>query len=280
MKNKLMVFILSMVFISSIGQQKEIFLTEKSTILKNQSESLIQLARIADVIDTDTESYGAFKYSDSLLLSIDKSGKNFNLDLSKVYSAQSIIFYGMSYTRSILAISRGDDYSLKELNKTIIQPSKSNVIDYYTLSKNELLSIYSIINFYKVGRMPRYAGMNELFEIDSLKTEDIFTNYDKKSAYRITSFNNKKLFYKVFVGLIIDIYGINNQDADDNTYNNYMQSIIKQGEKMDEIPTNEREILTLEDSQYYKAIIKSSEVQKTMLDLLIKEVEILKQRNK
>jgi hypothetical protein len=49
---------------------------------------------------------------------------------------------------------------------------------------------------------------------------------------------------------------------------------------MDEIPTNEREILTLDDSQYYKSIVKSSEVQKMMLDLLIKEIEILQQRNK
>jgi hypothetical protein len=79
---------------------------------------------------------------------------------------------------------------------------------------------------------------------------------------------------------IIPNFIIKHFASDDNTYNNYVQSILKQGEKMDEIPTNEREILTLEDSQYYKSIIKSSEVQKTMLDLLIKEIEILKQRNK
>ena len=56
----------------------------------------------------------------------------------------------MSYTKSILAISRGDKYSLEELNRTIIQPSTKDIADYHSLAKNELASIYSMINFYKV----------------------------------------------------------------------------------------------------------------------------------
>jgi hypothetical protein len=268
-----------MVFTSCSGQ-KEKFLTERSTILKNQSESLLKFSKIANVIDSDDESYWAYKYADSTLSTIDKSGKNYYNDLNKIYSAYSHIFYGMSYTRTVMAISRGDNYTFEELNGTIIKPTNEKEIDFDVLSDNELSSIYSIINFYKVSRMPRYDNMNEMFKNSNSKNNVYFKNNTKEQAFKVTSLNNKKLFFKIFAGLIIDIYGINNQDADDKTYNNYVQLILKQGEKMDEIPTNEQEILTLDDSQYYKSIIKSSEVQKTMLGLLVKEIEILQQRNK
>jgi hypothetical protein len=268
-----------MVFTSCSGQNEK-FLTEKSTILKNQSESLLKFSKIANVIDSDDESYWAYNYADSTLSTIDKSGKNYYDDLNKIYSAYSHIFYGMSYTRTAMAISRGDNYTFEELNGTIIKSTSKKNVDFNVLSKNELSSIYSIINFYKVSRMPRYDNMNEMFKNSNSQNNAYYKNNTKEQAFKITSLNNKKLFFKVFAGLIIDIYGINNQDADDNTYDNYVKSILKQGEKMDEIPTNEREILTLDDSQYYKSIVKSSEVQKMMLDLLIKEIEILQQRNK
>jgi hypothetical protein len=279
MKNNLIVFLISMVFTSCSGQNEK-FLTEKSTILKNQSESLLKFSKIANVIDSDDESYWAYNYADSTLSTIDKSGKNYYDDLNKIYSAYSHIFYGMSYTRTAMAISRGDNYTFEELNGTIIKSTSKKNVDFNVLSKNELSSIYSIINFYKVSRMPRYDNMNEMFKNSNSQNNAYYKNNTKEQAFKITSLNNKKLFFKVFAGLIIDIYGINNQDADDNTYDNYVKSILKQGEKMDEIPTNEREILTLDDSQYYKSIVKSSEVQKMMLDLLIKEIEILQQRNK
>ncbi len=277
-KNKLIILLL-LTSITTVKAQDDNFINEKSLILKNQTENLIQLARIANIIDSDSESYGAFEYSDSLLLSVGKSGNNYYMDLSKIYAAQSIIFYGMSYTKSIMAISRGDNYSLSELNKTIIQPSNSNMIEYYSLSKNELYSIYSTINFYKVGRMPRYADMTKLFEKDSLKLENAFKNYDKKSAFRITSFNNKKLFYKIFIGLIIDLYSINNPDIDDSTFNNYALNLVNLGKEMDKIPTDYNTIIKLPDKVYYEHIVRSSEVQKSLLNFLIKEIKILKKRN-
>lgn len=279
MRNKFIVFIISMVFTSCTGQNEK-FLTEKSTILKNQSESLLKFSKIANAIDSDDESYWAYKNADSTLLTIDQSGKNYYIDLNKIYSAYSHIFYGMSYTRTVMAISRGDNYNFKELNGTIIKSANDKEIEYNLLSNNELSSIYSIINFYKVSRMPRYNNMNEMFKSSYSENNAYFKSNTKEKAFKITSLNNKKLFFKIFAGLIIDIYGINNQDANDDTYNNYVQSILKQGEKMDEIPSNEQEILKLDDGQYYKMIIKSSEVQKTMLGLLVKEIEILQQRNK
>jgi hypothetical protein len=278
MKNILIVLITSMAFTICSGQNEK-FLAEKSIILKNQSESLLKFSKIANIIDSDDESYWAYKYADIALSTIDKSGKNYYYDLKKIYSAYSLIFFGMSYTRTVMAISRGDNYTFKELNGTIIKSTTEKNIDFNVLSKDELSSIYSIINFYKVGRMPRYGRMMELFQNSSAENKYYIDNKTKEQAFKLISLNNKKLYFKIFAGLIVDIYGINNQDVDDNTYNNFVQLILKQGEKMDEIPTDEQEILNLNDSQYYKSIVKSSEVQKELFDLLIKEIEILELRN-
>jgi hypothetical protein len=273
-----MILILLFVFTGCNGQNDD-FLNEKSSILKNQSENLIKLSQIANVIDNDDESYWAYKYADSTLSTIDESGKSYYKDLTKIYSAYSYIFYGMSYKRTVMSISRGDDYSFEDLNQTIINPSSKKIVDLSNLSKNELSSIHSIINFYKVSRMPRYDNMQDMFKHNKLENESIFKNNTPEQAYRITSFNNKKLFFKIFAGLIIDIYSINNQDVDDTTYNDYMKTILKLGEKMDEIPFDNAKITKLNNLQYYAYILKSSEVQKAMLNLLAKEIDVLKQRN-
>lgn len=278
MKNKFMILILLFVFTGCNGQNDD-FLNEKSSILKNQYENLIKLSQIANVIDNDDESYWAYKYADSTLSTIDESGKSYYKDLTKIYSAYSYIFYGMSYKRTVMSISRGDDYAFEDLNQTIINPSSKKIVDLSNLSKNELSSIHSIINFYKVSRMPRYDNMQDMFKHNKLENEYIFKNTSQEQAYRITSFNNKKLFFKIFAGLIIDIYSINNKDVDDTTYNDYMKTILKLGEKMDEIPFDNAKITKLNSLQYYAYILKSSEVQKAMLNLLAKEIDVLKQRN-
>ena len=270
---------LVLILISNGCNAQDNNLKEKSIILTNQSIALKDFAKIAYIIDSDTESYWAYEYTDSILSSIDLSGKTYWKDLNKIYSAYTHIFYGMSYTRSILAISRGDKYSLEELNRTIIQPSNKEIADYHSLAKNELSSIYSMINFYKVSRMPRYNDMYTLFKNDSLKSENTFKNYPAKTAYRVVSFENKKLYFKTFAGLIIDIYSINNQNTEESDYNKYVQGLIKLGEEMDKIPSNYDAILNLSEQEYYEHILKSSEVQKSMLNLLVTEIKTLKHRN-
>jgi len=270
---------LVLIFILNGCNAQDNNLKEKSIILTNQSIALRDFAINADIIDSDTESYWAYEYADSILSSIDLSGKTYVKDLNKIYSAYTHIFYGMSYTKSILAISRGDKYSLEELNRTIIQPSTKDIADYHSLAKNELASIYSMINFYKVSRMPRYNDMYTLFQNDSLESENTFKNYPAKTAYRVVSFENKKLYFKTFVGLIIDIYSINNQNTEESEYNKYVQGLIKLGEEMDKIPSNYDAILNISEQEYYEYILKSSEVQKSMLNLLVTEIKTLKQRN-
>lgn len=270
---------LVLIFILNGCNAQDNNLKEKSIILTNQSIALRDFAKNADIIDSDTESYWAYEYTDSILSSIDLSGKTYLKDLNKIYSAYTYIFYGMSYTRSILAISRGDKYSLEELIGTNIQPSTKDIADYHSLAKNELASIYSMINFYKVSRMPRYNDMYTLFQNDSLESENTFKNYPAKTAYRVVSFENKKLYFKTFVGLILDIYSINNQNTEESDYKKYVQGLIKLGEEMDKIPSSYDAIINLSEQEYYEHILKSSEVQKSMLNLLVTEIKTLKQRN-
>jgi subtilase family serine protease len=82
-----------------------------------------------------TTSYWAYKYADGTLSTIDESGKSYYKDLTKIYSAYSYIFYGMSYKRTVMSISRGDDYSFEDLNQTIINHQKKRLLIYQIFQK-------------------------------------------------------------------------------------------------------------------------------------------------
>ena len=252
---------------------------EESKILKNQYEGLVEFAKVANVIDDDDESYWAYNYADSLLKTIDKSGKSYYGDLSKIYSAYTHIFYGMSYTKTIYALSGGAKHSLAELSNTVIKSSDNEEIDLHKLSKDELASIYSIINFYKVSRMPKYDNMAALFQDYSMESEEMYNNYAKELAYKIVSLNNKKLFYKTLVNLNVDIYLANNPDVGEAAYNKYLDELRRLGGELDEIPSDEATIIALSEKDYLDCLLKSSAVQKSMLTLLTNELKSLKKGN-
>ena len=252
---------------------------EESKILKNQYEGLVEFAKVANVIDDDDESYWAYNYADSLLKTIDKSGKSYYGDLSKIYSAYTHIFYGMSYTKTIYALSGGAKHSLAELSNTVIKSSDNEEIDLHKLSKDELASIYSIINFYKVSRMPKYDNMAALFQDYSMESEEMYNNYAKELAYKIVSLNNKKLFYKTLVNLNVDIYLANNPDVGEAAYNKYLDELRRLGGELDKIPSDEATIIALSEKDYLDCLLKSSAVQKSMLTLLTNELKSLKKGN-
>lgn len=78
---------LVLIFILNGCNAQDNNLKEKSIILTNQSIALRDFAINADIIDSDTESYWAYEYADSILSSIDLSGKTYVKDLNKIYSA-------------------------------------------------------------------------------------------------------------------------------------------------------------------------------------------------
>lgn len=138
------------------------FLHEKSSILKNYSEGLIWFNEITYLLDSDIESQWSYRQADSVLSTIDVSGKSCFEDLTKVYAAYSHTFYGLSYTNAINTIGRGADYSLEELVTTIIRPLSCSAINYSNLAKHELASIYNMVNFYLASEMWAYDYMQEI----------------------------------------------------------------------------------------------------------------------
>jgi len=279
MKKTFIILITIIGIFSSCSSQNTDFLSEKSSILKNHQMNLSRLSKIANVIDSDDASFWGYEYADSLLSTIDYSGLNYYNDLTKIFSAYTYIFTGMSYTRTIYAMSRGEKYSLDELYSLIILPSNGKIANYSELAKKEQLSFYSIINFYKVSRMPKYTDLQALYFSDSLTLEQVFKQYSPISAYKIVSLENKRLYFKILASLIVDIHSINYQEDDEADFRNFITQLVSLGEELDGIPTDHELIIKLSDKEYFKNAVMSSIVQNTMLNLLVNELIVLKAQN-
>ena len=282
MKKNLLILLLSLFTFSMCDNKKsdlitgkDDFLLEKSTILKNYSEGLTAFNKITHNIDSDIESYWGYSKADSILATIDKTGGNYFEDLTKLYSANTHMFYGMSYSNAVRSIAWGDDYSLEELIETIIDPLSGNDITYQKIAQHELASIYSLINFYKAGRMNSYDFIQSLFDENVEVMQTWFENTTENDAYRVISFENKKLYYKILFTYIFELYIINNPDGIDRANNEYIDQLVELGEKMDEITADYEYILTLSDAKYYQSVLKVSEIHREMFDLLIEQMNIM-----
>lgn len=261
-----------------ISQQND-FLHEKSNILKNYSKSLMQFNEITYLFDSDIESQWSYEKADSLLSTIDASGKNYYEDLTKVYAAYSKIFYGMSYTKAIHSMVGGSEYSLEELIATIIEPLSGSAVNYNSIAEHELASMYSLVNFYKATEMYQYDLMQSVFDEYSAESKEIYQYYTAEKAYRISSLETKKLHYKIMFCFIADVYYINHPDAIGVDNDEYIGYLVGLGEIMDEIPFTHESILALSDAEYYSSILKASEVHKEMFDLLIKQLNVIIESN-
>ena len=73
----------------------------------------------------------------------------------------------MSYTKTVIAISRGDDYSFEELISTTI-PFESKVLSKHELTIKELSSIYSVIQTYVKENESHYSIKESLAKIDPI----------------------------------------------------------------------------------------------------------------
>ncbi len=274
MKKILFYFIL-LISISEINGQSSQNLNEKAKVLSNQQGGLFELTGVSNIIDSDSESYWAYEQANSLIRTIELDGNNYEKDLSKIYSSYSLIFYGMSYTRAIKSLSRGDNYSLEELSRTILDYEDNKAISKYELSKKEMGAIYGMINFYKVSRMPRYSDMNDVYNRYNTAMEEIYKHYSENEAYKIASLQNKKLFYKTFVNFIIDLYFVNNQDTEETIINKYFKNLTLKGETLDKIPNDYNKILNLSDKEYFDYLVSTSQIQKEMIQLLTTEIKKL-----
>lgn len=274
MRQNLFYFMLFIFIIACKGQSTT--LTEKGNILTNCIGSLQQFAKVADIVDNDAESYWAYTYADSLLGIVNVEGENYDKDLLKIYSSYTYIFYGMSYSNSIRQISKGSDYSLKELSNTLFRYEENTIVSKYKLSKGELASIYGMINFYKVTRMPNYTEMYDIYNNDSIIMEKIYTQYQENEAYKIITLQNKKLYYKTIINLIIDLYLINHPNIENRILKKYFDNLTQKGKTLDNIPNDYNTLSQLNEKEFYKYWVLSSHIQKDLLQLLIAEIKELR----
>jgi hypothetical protein len=276
---KCLLFFIVLITVSVCKGQTAEELTLKGIILENQQKNLMAFSKKAYLIDNDTESYWGYEFADSLLAAVNLNGKNYFEDLSRIYSAYTYIFYGMSYTKTIYAVSRGDNYSLEELTKTIIPFDRNKKIDKQDLSNKELASIYGLINFYKVSRMPGYERMNTVFNEYSEISGNLFRQYPENEAYKVVSLKNKKLYFKTIINLVTDLYVINNQTTDEIIIKKYLEELTAKAKTLDSIPDDYSEVSKLSDKNFYEFISVCAKIQGEMLILLTNEIETLAKQN-
>lgn len=253
--------------------------SEKINILKNHSLNLKKFLNVANIIDSDMESYWAYGMADSLLGTINFNGNYYETNLSKIYSAYTYIFYGMCYSRTISAISRGGNYTLEGLYGTII-PFKNNIeLSKYELSRKEIASIGITTNFYKVSGMSNYYDMYNVYKSFYLKLEEIYKQYPTNEAYRIVSLRNKKLYFQTFVRFILDSYARNNIGTEKAIKVAYINQLVQKGETLDKIPDDYEEIIELTEKEYFICLETCSKVQGEMLQLLTEEIRNIANKN-
>lgn len=276
------IFIYLFILFTAIGcskrQEKNSELNLKSDILKAHQSSLSNFINVADLIDSDTESYFAYNQADSIINTIDLSGKNYYQDLSKIYSAYTYVFYGMSYTRAIHLLAKQGDYSLEELINTIIYPD-NNAQPNRKLIEKELAALYSIINFYKASSQDKYPMLLELYNANKKEIEALYQQNSEINIYKTASLKNKKLFFKIIISLIIDIYFTNNPAGDETLTEIYFANTGKKGETLDKIPDDFNSVSKLSDKEYFENFVVCTKIQGEMLDLLTNEIKTLAKNN-
>ena len=127
--------------------------------------------------------------------------------------------------------------------------------------------------------MPKYDQMISIFNEYSKNAGNLFRQHPKNEAYKTVSLKNKKLYFKIIINLIVDLYEVNNQNTDEILIKNYFDELTKKGESLDSIPDNYDEVSKLSDKKYFENIAICSKIQGEMLRLLSIEIESLGKYN-
>ncbi len=132
----------------SQNSQKEI------RAISELKKELKELLTYAPYIDSDTESYWAYKRAENLLNSIDSKSFDLYHATATIYNAYSHIFYGMSYTKTVYysseRVRNGLESTFSELSSVLCKSElnqKSHFVDC------ELRANFSMVYFYKVSNI-------------------------------------------------------------------------------------------------------------------------------
>lgn len=248
-------YILIIVFQISFSQ---VSLEKEDSVLINKwKDSWVGFSKTAEKIDSDSESLWAYSEAKNIILK-SSNCKNVLEQIFQLNKAKTLIFYGMSYTKSIV-----NNNSL-HLNRKILEsiyPRETN-FSYKNLIESEFMVNESMANFYLVSKMSNYKKLNNLCEKDRLDLASInFDNYFYGALFRTRITN-----FKIFISFISDIFYLKNDNPTNTQIVDYFKDIPKIAEFFDNLNEN----TNLENE--IKRLIKNDTI---LIDLLNKSIKEL-----
>lgn len=244
-------------------------------ILTEQTEAVKNLIQVAHKIDSDDASYWAYETADSILNTISHEG-SFYIQQSKVYSALTYVFFGMSYTKSNLC---GPE-ALERTSQCITYPlSSSTPEDSIMLCASiiERLSISASLNFYLLSKIESsdIESAQNLIEIED-RFDDIMINEISEYSGDYSKFillKNKNLFCKAFATLIFDCDATINDGEIDNELFDEMISLAKEQDKI--LADDIEEVCSLSEDDFLEILHKSTHIQSRHIQILADRISKL-----
>lgn len=248
---------------------------EEFQAISELKKELKELLTYAPYIDSDTESYWAYKRAESLLNSVDSESFDLYQATATIYNAYSHIFYGMSYTKTVYysseRVRNGLDSTFSELSSVLCKNElnqKPHFVDC------ELRANFSMVYFYKVSNMDAYSRLYELYQTESININEINKKYDSERAYKVNSIRLKKLNFKVLVSFIVDLYFVNNP-KNESVSQEFGRQLNALGVKMDTISSNEQNILKWSNTDFNENLLTEINVISKLISLLNNELKLL-----
>ncbi len=254
------VIVMTMSFTSCKGKSQD---QVNAEVADSMAVEIASLKSVANIIDSDDESYWAYGQADSLL-EVSANAQEYNDKRAAEFDALTHIFYGMSYSKAVWS---GDVANLTKISECLARKT-----GFAEPINSELNAINACITFYEVTQMPaakvmrkKYDDFHAMYEeaVDADVTEDMRNKY-----YAV---NNKKLFYMTFGCLISDLsHTVTTDDAE-------RQNILSWANQLDAIPSDSiDDIKGMSDEVYQKNLAAGEHVQAEMISHLAKLITKLK----
>lgn len=204
-----------------------------SSLINNWTNSWINFSKTCEKIDSDSESLLAYSSARDLIVE-SKKHKNIYEKIFLINKAKTLLFYGISYTKSMMYKSRNPNTTGNEnLNRKILETIYPRQINFSNknLIESELRVNQSMTNFYLVSNMNSYEKLKKLCANErlSLVSSDLDKYYlNALFSVRITNF-------KIYVTFISDIFYSIYENPTDVQISDYFTDITKIGRYLDNL---------------------------------------------
>lgn len=258
----------------------------RDSVLIYKTQGLKEFIKVADYWGDDTESYWAFEQANNILDSITDYSK-YEEALARIYAATSYVSYGLAYVPSVLEASR--HYHLGESNtfpKVGIKESGEIIIKDYNLPSNDTLynvsrlefrALYSMLYFYKAISLENFEE-RLLHNYDrSMAYEELYSQYDHKLAYRISSILNMQAWYNYIITCAQLAYWENNGQAADIKVMPWKE-FIELAYWHDSLINNIEQYENMDDETFHRIEAKAAYTQYIILLHIAKNLGELKEK--